>query len=92
MGANSSKLLMSELKRIIKVQGFSYKELSAELKMSESGFNKLINSEDCNLSKIEKICNIVGIRMTDLFESIEKIQLKEVNFTIKQESFFLIIG
>ena len=83
-----SKLLMGELKRIVKEQGFSYKDLAKTLKMSESGFKKLINSEDCSLGKVEKICNTVGIRITDLFISIEKLQLEEVRFTQLQESFF----
>jgi hypothetical protein len=56
--------------------------------MSESGFKKLINSDDCGLSKIEKICNFIGIIMTDLFKSIEKLQLEEVSFTSNQEAFF----
>ncbi|MDD4976922.1 MAG: helix-turn-helix transcriptional regulator, partial [Bacteriovorax sp.] len=88
MDNNWSKLLISELKRIIKTQGFSYKELALALRMSESGFKKLINSEDCSLGKIEKICKFVGIRITDLFQSIEKLQLEEVSFNPKQETYF----
>ena len=88
MDDNWTKLLLNELKRIIKSQGFNYKELAEALEMSESGFKKLINSTDCSLSKIEKICNFVGVRMTDLFKSIEKLHLEEVSFSSDQELFF----
>jgi transcriptional regulator with XRE-family HTH domain len=88
MDDNWTKLLLGELKRIIKAQGYNYKDISKALKMSESGFKKLINSEDCSLSKVEKICNFIGIRMTDLFRSIEELQLEEVSFSKGQELFF----
>ena len=83
-----SPLLMRELKDLIKQQGYSYKTLSKELGMSESGFKKLINSDDCSLQKIEKITNIIGIRLMDLFSAIEEQHLVEKKFTSQQEEFF----
>ncbi|MBK9321946.1 MAG: helix-turn-helix domain-containing protein [Bdellovibrionaceae bacterium] len=83
-----SPLLMRELKDLIKQQGYNYKNLSKELGMSESGFKKLINSDDCSLQKIEKITNIIGIRLMDLFSAIEEQHLKEKKFTPQQEEFF----
>lgn len=89
--SNTSKwspLLMRELKDMIKKQGYSYKEISENLDMSESGFKKLINSDDCSLKKIETIAGIIGIRVMDLFAAIEDQHLKEIVFTSQQEDFF----
>ncbi|MGZ3744715.1 MAG: helix-turn-helix domain-containing protein [Pseudobdellovibrionaceae bacterium] len=83
-----SALLMKELKDMIKRQGYSYKTLAEELNMSVSGFKKLINSDDCNLQKIEKISDVIGIRLMDLFAAIEEQHLQEIQFTSQQENFF----
>jgi DNA-binding Xre family transcriptional regulator len=89
MELNFTKQLMNELKRVIKEQGYTYSELAIALKMSESGFKKLINSKDCNLSKIENICRVIGIQISDIIQSTEQMQIVQVAFTTKQESFFI---
>lgn len=81
--------LFEEIKELLKKRKIKYSQLALQLKMSESGLKKLLNSQDCSLSKIEKICAKLGVQVSDLIHAIEKKDLKEVQFTKKQELYFV---
>lgn len=77
------------LKEVIKSRGMNYKELALELNMSESGLKKLMASKDCSMSKLDQICDILGMSFSDLV-AISK-DISDVNLVLnkKQEELFL---
>lgn len=83
-----TRLVLHEVKLALKKAGLTYVELAKEMKMSESGFKKLINGQDCSLAKLEQICKIVGLRVSDLFRAVEGKELKAVAFNQNQEEYF----
>ena len=88
MEQNVTRLVLSEIKLAMKKAKLTYVDVAKALRMSESGFKKLMNGKDCSLTKLEKICQIVGLRVSDLFRSVEGKDLKEVAFSPSQEDYF----
>lgn len=55
--------------------------------MSESGVKKLLSSKDISLGRLQRITEILGISLVDIFKLVEEEEIKNVTFTTKQENF-----
>jgi len=59
-------LLVTELKRYLKSQGITYAALSRQLSLSESSVKRLFARQSFSLTRLEQICNLVGLEIADL--------------------------
>lgn len=81
--------ISSLIKQKIKSQGLTYGGLAARLQMSESGVKKIFTGKDISVLRLNSICQAIGLRLSDLIQSIESKEAVEVRFTPEQEAFFL---
>jgi transcriptional regulator with XRE-family HTH domain len=61
-------LLVSELKRYLKGQGVTYAALGSRLGLSESSVKRLFAQQSFTLQRLEQICHLLGLEITDLVE------------------------
>ncbi len=80
-------LIIETLKRILKAKKINYKILAYEMGMSESGVKKLLSSKDISLGRLQRITEILGISLVDIFKLVEEEEIKNVTLTTKQENF-----
>jgi DNA-binding Xre family transcriptional regulator len=81
--------LAATLKGLLKERGLTYKALSQELNMSESGVKKILSGSDCSFERLNRICDILQIRLADLIHASEKQELRGLQFSKKQQEAFL---
>jgi DNA-binding Xre family transcriptional regulator len=89
MDSHSSRLIFMELKKVIKERGLSYGQVAKSIGRSESGFKKIMSSNDCSLQRLESICGAIGLRLSDLILAAENRELLNVTFEPQIEDFFL---
>jgi len=81
-------LIISSLKKVLRSKKIKYSELAKALNMSESSIKRLMNSNDASFSKIEEICDYIGITFFELVETCKAEKPKGLTLTQKQENFF----
>jgi len=64
-------ILFNTIKQLLKAKKITYKGLSSKLQMSESGLKKIFKESNCSLEKLFKICHVLDIHMSDLFDLIK---------------------
>ena len=77
--------IFATLKQVLKQQNLTYKALAAKLEMSEANVKRMFSQQQCTLSRLEEICHIAGLRLSDLFVLVENNKHKLVNLTEEQE-------
>lgn len=60
--------LVNQLKRYLRGQGVTYARIAEHLGISESSVKRMFSRQSFSLSRLEQICNIVGIEISDLVE------------------------
>lgn len=56
------------IKYEIKKKGFTMKRVAKELKQSQQNLSAKLNTEDVSSGLIEQICEIIGVRMAELYD------------------------
>ncbi|WP_045856480.1 helix-turn-helix domain-containing protein [Teredinibacter purpureus] len=73
------------LKRLLREKKLTYRALSVQLSMSEANVKRMFSQHSFSLKRLEEICAIVGIAMSDLFSLAEKASEKLEQLTQEQE-------
>jgi DNA-binding Xre family transcriptional regulator len=73
------------LKATLKQQNITYKALAEQLVMSEANVKRMFSLKQFSVARLEEICTIVGISLSDLFILIENQKEKLVQLTAEQE-------
>lgn len=60
--------LFASLKQVLKAQGIRYKDLAEKMNTSEPTIKRLFSEQDCKLSRLMEICEVIGISFTELVE------------------------
>ncbi len=81
--------ILKSLKLILKNKKINYSEASKELGMSESGFKKLMISNDISIQRLNQICALVDISTTDLLNLSQSQTVTNIEFTSKQNEFLI---
>ena len=63
---NRTATLLETLKKYLKVKGMTYKQLAAEMKLSEASVKRMFSKQRFFLSRLEEICRILDIDFYDL--------------------------
>jgi transcriptional regulator with XRE-family HTH domain len=72
-----SQLIVKQLKKVMKANGISYKDLALRLKISESSVKRIFSKGTFTLERLDEICEIMGIEIYDLTKSIKANQGEE---------------
>ncbi len=78
-------LLLAELKRYLKGQGITYRQIAAQLGVSESSVKRLFSSGNFSLARFEAVCRIAGLEITDLAELARVRETFVSELTLEQE-------
>lgn len=73
------------LKSSLKQQGITYKKLALYLNMSEANIKRMFSLKQFSLTRLEEICNMLNISLSDLFLLVENNKKKLVELTAEQE-------
>ena len=73
------------LKSTLKQQGITYKTLALQLDMSEANVKRMFSLKQFSLARLEEICGVAGISLSDLFLLVENQKKKLIQLTAEQE-------
>lgn len=75
------------LKLALKRQGFTYRQVADALGMSEKTIKRLFKDQDCSLSRLNDICQVIGINVYDLMTFAQHRPEPIATLTTQQERF-----
>lgn len=81
-------IIIKELKKVMKLRGITYRQVSKSLGISEVTVKRLFSARDGSLNRISEICQLVGVSLVDLVSTLSKKEGNVFKFTEKQELFF----
>lgn len=58
--------LLDALRQALKARGMTYRQLAAQLSVSEATIKRMFREQDCTLSRLSQICTVLGISLYDL--------------------------
>ena len=67
-----AKRFLECVKRYLKAQGKTYADLANGLRVSEATVKRIFSEENVSLSRMDDICNFLGIQLTDLASMVEQ--------------------
>lgn len=70
--------LFSVLKRVLKAQGIQYRQLADMMGVSEPTVKRIFQDQDCKLSRLMEICELIGLSITELVE-LDRAAMAEVS-------------
>ncbi|RFA24709.1 hypothetical protein CAI21_20700 [Alkalilimnicola ehrlichii] len=66
-----TSLLIKALKRSLKAHGITYVQVAAALDLSEASVKRLFSEESFSLQRLEQVCALVDLSLTELARSVE---------------------
>jgi len=72
--------LFSILKQLVRSEGFTYKQVGEHLDLSEPSVKRMFQAEDCKLSRLIELCDMVGISLSELIELQKRDELNKGYF------------
>jgi DNA-binding Xre family transcriptional regulator len=82
-------LLITQLKRYLKARGMTYAELAVEVGLSESSIKRMFSRQSFTLERLEQICSVVGLEISDLVELVNAQRPYVTELTPAQEETLL---
>ena len=80
-----TKRLVQTLKKILKSQGFTYRDVAAQLGISEASVKRIFALESMSLERLEQISLLAGIDIADLVNQMDNEQRKLYELSEQQE-------
>lgn len=85
---NETRLILSELKSLLKARGITYAEIATNLGVSESTIKRTLTSQKITLERLEEICQAAKVSLFELIGMTKKPDEKTRHlYTMKQERF-----
>jgi transcriptional regulator with XRE-family HTH domain len=78
-------LLVETLKKGLHQRGLTYAHVARALDLSESSVKRLFSQRDLSLQRIEQICHLMKIELTDLLELMQVAEARIAQLTEEQE-------
>ncbi len=85
IGMSQSLQIIITLKKTLKAKGLKYIDVANHLYMSESSIKRQFTQGDISLSRLEKICEMLSMDITDLLELVQLEGVHLEQLTIQQE-------
>jgi len=73
------------LKQLLKTKNVTYKQLADSLDLSEANIKRIFSTQSFTLDRLDEICQILGISLTDLFVLTSQKEQKISQLTEEQE-------
>lgn len=80
-----TKRLLDALKRELKRQGKTYRDVAQVLGLSEASVKRLFADQSFNLSKLDRLCEALGLEISDLVRLMEQATPRIARLTLAQE-------
>lgn len=77
--------LIDTLKQELRKQRITYKEVSAALELSETSVKRLFSEEAFSIKRLEKVCELLHLNISDLVHLMEKNIELTTELTLEQE-------
>lgn len=77
--------LIDTLKRALKQHGLTYAEIARRLGMSEANVKRMFAAKRFTLDRLEEICQLMRLELTDLFQLHEEARQRITQLTEEQE-------
>lgn len=77
--------LIDTLKRALKAHGRTYADVAEALELSEASVKRLFSHEDFSLERLDRICRLLGMEISDLVELMTSEQQQIEQLTAEQE-------
>lgn len=77
--------LVKTLKTALKAHQLTYAEVARQLKMSEANVKRLFISKRFTLERLEDICGLMQMELTDLFQLYQESRQRITQLTLEQE-------
>ena len=75
------------LKNALKSKGVTYREVAQKLGLSEKTIKRLFQENDCSLSRLNAICDIIDLSVYDLLEYAKSYQEPLVELSYQQQTY-----
>ncbi|MCW8928768.1 MAG: helix-turn-helix transcriptional regulator [Gammaproteobacteria bacterium] len=77
--------IVETLKLLLKSRGMTYRDIAQGLDLSEASIKRLFAEQNFSLQRLDQICQIIGIEISDLIKTMESQQYQLKELTVKQE-------
>lgn len=79
-------LLLATLKKQLRASGITYAQVAEALDLSEASVKRLFAEQAFTLPRLEKVCALVGLEISDLMATAQRQQHQLEQLTVEQES------
>lgn len=80
-----TKALVQTLKRSLKAHDITYADVAKQLELSEASVKRLFVENSFSLARLDTICQMMDMEMTDLFKQMEEQSSKLEQLSVEQE-------
>lgn len=77
--------ISNTLKQLLRQQQLTYKDIANQLDMSEANIKRIFSSNSFTLERLEQICGLINMNLSDLFLIAQKQNQQLTELTIEQE-------
>ncbi|MES2673192.1 MAG: helix-turn-helix transcriptional regulator [Pseudomonadota bacterium] len=77
--------LLATLKKALKAHGLTYAEVASSLGITEASVKRLFSEQSISLQRLEQICQIMEIEISDLVQMMNEQQPRLQHLTVAQE-------
>lgn len=77
--------LVKTLKAQLKANGCTYANVAAQLGLSEASVKRLFAEESFTLQRLEDVCHMIGLEISELIQLMESEQRKIIQLSLEQE-------
>jgi transcriptional regulator with XRE-family HTH domain len=87
--AVQTERVLEILKKELKSKKMKYEDLAERLGMSVSGLKKSLASDDLSVSRLQKICDVLGVPLVEILAAADDEKVQDVYLTEEQETLLL---
>lgn len=77
--------LLNTLKKALKAHGLTYADIAPKLDLTEASVKRLFSEQSISLTRLEEICHIMEMEISDLVQMMSEQQPRLQQLTIEQE-------
>ncbi|MBT4862302.1 MAG: helix-turn-helix transcriptional regulator, partial [Gammaproteobacteria bacterium] len=82
---DQTRALIKTLKQALKESSYTYADVAKQLDMSEANVKRLFATQRFTLQRLEQICKLVQMELSDLFELYNASRLRIFSLSLEQE-------
>ena len=79
------KEISTTLKKLLRQKNMTYKDIASQLEMSEANIKRIFSTQSFSLDRLEQICHLIHISLSDLFLIAQKQQAQISQLSVEQE-------